>query len=148
MCSKRYLVSCCNECLLTSVMCVVWFHSFSIFTAVIIISYEWKNLLYFKVKYQSTNNTKIGRERGNTYRKNEEISIWKAHINTCKLHWYFCQSQISSIKHWLSSDWEKHLWLSKCISEASVCFSSSDLFIFLVRVSSFFSNFFVEYIFK
>ena len=32
-------------------------------------------------------NIKIGKERGNSYRKIEEISGWKAHINTRKLNW-------------------------------------------------------------
>ena len=35
---------------------------------------------------QSTDYTKIGKERGNSYRKYEEISRQKAHINTQKLH--------------------------------------------------------------
>ena len=30
---------------------------------------------------------KIGEERGNSYQKNEEISRWKAHLNTWKLNW-------------------------------------------------------------
>ena len=37
-----------------------------------------------KGKYQSMDNTKIGKERGNSYGKNEEIFRWKAHINTQK----------------------------------------------------------------
>ena len=47
-----------------------------------------------KKKYQSTDKTKIGNKRGNSYRKNEEISVWKAHTNTWKLNWYFWQSQM------------------------------------------------------
>ena len=45
--------------------------------------------------------------------------------------------------HLLSSDWERHLWSSKCFNLAAVCFvclSSGNLFIFSVRVSSFFTN--------
>ena len=33
-----------------------------------------------KGKYQSTDNTKIGNERGSSYQKNEEISGWMAHM--------------------------------------------------------------------
>ena len=33
------------------------------------------------------NNKKIGEERGDYYWKNEEISWWKAHMNTRKLNW-------------------------------------------------------------
>ena len=33
----------------------------------------------WKGKYRSTENKKIGKERGNFYQKNEEISGWKAH---------------------------------------------------------------------
>jgi hypothetical protein len=48
--------------------------------------------------------------------------------------------------HLLSSHWERHLWLSKLFSEASVgfyiCLSSGDLFIFSVRAFHFFSYFF------
>ena len=32
-------------------------------------------------------NTKIGKQRGNSYRKNEEISRWKAYTNTWKFNW-------------------------------------------------------------
>ena len=39
-----------------------------------------------KGKDQSMDNTKIGKERGNTYQKNEEISRRKAQINTRKLN--------------------------------------------------------------
>ena len=41
-----------------------------------------------KEKYQSTDNTNIGKERGNSYWKNEEISRWNAYINTWTLNWY------------------------------------------------------------
>ena len=34
-----------------------------------------------------SSNVKIGKERGNSYQENEEISGWKAHINTRKLNW-------------------------------------------------------------
>ena len=33
----------------------------------------------WKGKYRSTDNTKIGKEKGNSYRKNEEISGWEVH---------------------------------------------------------------------
>ena len=38
------------------------------------------------LKYQRYN-TKIRKERGKSYWKNEEISGWKAHTNTWKLNW-------------------------------------------------------------
>ena len=41
-----------------------------------------------KGKCWSRDNTKTGIERGNSYQKNEEISSWKAQINTQKLNWY------------------------------------------------------------
>ena len=40
-------------------------------------------------------NTKIRKERGNSYWKNEEISRRKAHTNTQKLNWTFWWSHMS-----------------------------------------------------
>ena len=50
-----------------------------------VVSYKWVIKNEFKKwpcgkgKYQNTDNTKIGKERGNSYWKNEEIPGWKAH---------------------------------------------------------------------
>ena len=44
-----------------------------------------------KEKYRSTDNTKIGMKRGNSYWKNEEVTRWSTQMNqksTQKLNWY------------------------------------------------------------
>ena len=78
-----------------------------------------------KGKYWNMDNIKIAKERGNPYWKNEEISIWKAHINTAKLHWNILTITVVFLDqkkvYLLSSDRERHLWLSKRFSEAPVC---------------------------
>jgi hypothetical protein len=46
-------------------------------------------LSHWKVKYWSTDNTKKGIIRGNSYQEHEEISGWKAQIKTWKsTNWY------------------------------------------------------------
>ena len=57
---------------------------------------------------------KIGKERGNSYWENKEISGWKTHINTQELNW--CVSTITDIflnqkRVNVSSDWKRLLWL-------------------------------------
>ena len=83
-------------------------------------------------------NTKIGKERGHSYCKNEKISRWKAHINTQKLNWNVLTIKILSQSeenncmwthgkngalslscdhiHLLPSDRERNLWSSKRFS--------------------------------
>ena len=67
-------------------------------------------------------NTKIGKERGNSYRKNEDTSGWNSH-----------KQAEASLEHFEDCDRESHLWLVKrsvnfpCVC---VCLSSGDLLIF------------------
>jgi len=86
-------------------------------------------------------NIKIGKERGNPYKRNEEVSGWKAHINTCDMwcHLYCVFSYIYSllIERDICDCWNVSVKLL-CVY---VYLSSEDLFIFSVRVSSFFSYF-------
>ena len=96
---------------------------------------------------------KIGIKRGNSYRKNEEISRWEAKINIRKLNWYFSTlievflNQITVCSHtfilfWLKNDLCESQNLSikiPCALLAKLCLSSGDLFIFSVRVSPFYS---------
>jgi hypothetical protein len=115
-----------------------------------------------KEKYQSMDNTKIGIEEETLIEKNQGISRWKVQKNTQKLNWYvwtvtdvflnqkrinvcvhtvkMASSLLCVYIHLLSSDWERHLWLSSVY----MCLSSRDLLIFLVRVSSFYSYFSVS----
>ena len=63
----------------------------------------------WKGKYWSIDNTKIGKERRNSYKKNEEISGWKAHTNTQKLHWNI--SMITDV--YLDQNENKCMWTLK-----------------------------------
>ena len=114
-----------------------------------------------KGKYQCMNNTKIEKEREYFYWKNEEIFRWKAHINTWKLNWYALtiKDVFLNQKMWCHlyciSIYIYSLLIKKDISDCQnisvklpcvyVCLSSGDLFIFSVRVSSFFLYFYVTY---
>ena len=73
-------------------------------------------------------NTKIGKERRNSYQKNEEVSRWKAH----GVIFTVCSHSVTL------------LWLRKTSVKLPcvyVCLSSRGPFIFSVRVSSFFPYF-------
>ena len=111
---------------------------------------------------------KVGKERENSYRKNEKISRWKAHTYPLrKVNWNFFtitdvflnQKRVNVYEHkvktapslrcvhihWLSSDRERHLWSLKYFKKASVCLCVPFIWRslnFLVKISSFFSYFF------
>ena len=44
-------------------------------------------ILKHVIKYNTQGAKKIGKERGNSYQKNEEITRWKAYTNTTKHNW-------------------------------------------------------------
>ena len=97
---------------------------------------------------------KIGKERGNSYHKNEEISRLKAHINTWKLIWRIwtitdvflnpkrvnvCEHTVKMMSsllcvhiHLLSSDWERHVETYHLSFHVFIC-------AFHLEISSFFS---------
>ena len=102
--------------------------------------------------------TKIGKERGNSYQKNEEISSWKAHTNIWKFHWnvstitddFLNQKRVNVCEHtiktrvftYIYSLWLKKTLWSKHFSETSMCLCVPFIwrfFIFLIRIYSFFS---------
>ena len=76
-------------------------------------------------KYWGTDNTNIGKERENSYWKNEEIAGWKAHKNTWKLNW-----NISTITDGLSrSEESKCMWThGKVGTTLTICSHTFTLF--------------------
>ena len=64
----------------------------------------------FKFNYQPLfwehKNRKIQKK---TYQKNEEISRWKAHINTWKLHWYALTTTDVSLNQKRVNVWCEHM---------------------------------------
>jgi hypothetical protein len=100
-------------------------------------------------------NTKIWKERGNP-KKYEEISRWKAHTNTWKLNWYistitdvffnqimwtYRAIYLQCVHIQIEKDFCDSQNISVKLLYAYLCLSSSDLFIFSVRLFTFFSYF-------
>ena len=94
----------------------------------------------------------IGIERGNSRRKNEEISGWKTRLSTRKLKWYASTITDVFLNHKKVNACvliEKDICDCRNVSVklpcVYVCLSSWDLFIISVRVSSLYSNFCYPY---
>ena len=89
----------------------------------------------WKGKYWSTDNTKIGKERVNSYWKNEEISRWKAHINTWNLN-----NNVSTMTYQSWSEQSKCMWTNS--KDDATC-------AFHLKISSFFfgKSFLILFIF-
>ena len=81
----------------------------------------------WKGKYRSMDNTKIGKERRKSYQKSDQIT-------SCRFNGVFTYIYNFLIEKDICDGWNVLLTLF-------VCHSSRDLFIFSVRVSSFFSYF-------
>ena len=88
-------------------------------------------------KYRNMNNTKIGIKRGNSYRKNEEISRWEAKINIRKLNWYFSTlievflNQITVCSHTFILCWFMFLFICTTHLEISLFFGKNFPFLLL-----------------
>ena len=104
-------------------------------------------IITWKGKYRSTDNTKNRKRRWKLLPKNGDISRWKAHSNKQNLNWnvsmitnvFFNQKIYSLLTEKDICDCQN---VSVKILYVCVCLLSGELFIFLVRVSSFFSYFF------
>jgi hypothetical protein len=63
--------------------------------------------------------TKVGKERGNSYRKNEEITRRKTHINTRKLNWnvstitdvFLNQKRVNACEHTVTMASRNHVFI-------------------------------------
>ena len=109
----------------------------------------------FSFKFTLFHNTKIGKERGNSYQNNEDISRWKAHVNTQKHDWnvsmitdvFLNQKRVNVCEHTLNTaphvftyiyslpikkDICDHWNVSVMLPYVYVCLSSGDVFIFSV----------------